>query len=140
MIYLKSPIVNSIEIALTYPNYFVTKIRRDVLEDEVTFVKLYQSVTDYLSFEVDRLSSSAWLDFPKYYKYTGLELSLSFDQQVTQRETYDFLEYIGDLGGLFEGLTKIFTMILAPIVGYSLDSYIAQTIFMVKPKSPPKTK
>eukprot|EP00353_Schmidingerella_taraikaensis_P000924 CAMPEP_0185596530 /NCGR_PEP_ID=MMETSP0434-20130131/80811_1 /TAXON_ID=626734 ORGANISM="Favella taraikaensis, Strain Fe Narragansett Bay" /NCGR_SAMPLE_ID=MMETSP0434 /ASSEMBLY_ACC=CAM_ASM_000379 /LENGTH=53 /DNA_ID=CAMNT_0028225049 /DNA_START=510 /DNA_END=671 /DNA_ORIENTATION=- len=48
---------------------------------------------------------SAWTEFPTRekpdgkYKFTSFSIYVSGDQQVTERETYNILEWLGDIGG-----------------------------------------
>ena len=51
----------------------------------------------------------------------------------TQRETYDILEWMGDLGGLFEALQIIGYIIMAPITAFALSSHMANLLFLIKP-------
>ena len=76
---------------------------------------------------------SAWTDFPKKYKYTSMDVNLSYDQFVTNRETYDLLEFASDLGGLMGTLSFLGSVILGPILQYALNSHLARLLFLVKP-------
>ena len=33
-----------------------------------------------------------------------MEINMSYDASVTNRETYDFLQFVGDLGGFMEAI------------------------------------
>ena len=62
-------------------------------------------------------------------------MRLSYDQLVTYRETYDILEYFGDLGGLWEAFTVGGGLLMAPILAIALPQTLAAEIFMVKPRT-----
>jgi len=75
------------------------------LQDEVSFFQLGQAKTyHYLELQQGHMQISSWLDFPSRYKFTGIEVLLNKNKIEVNRQTYDVLQYIGDLGGLFEAL------------------------------------
>lgn len=57
--------------------------------------------------------TSAWDDFPNFYKITGLEILVSFDTVMTKRKTYDLLSLLSDMGGLFQALTSVFSILIS---------------------------
>ena len=54
------------------------------------------------------------------YKFCGFNLLISVDSQITERETYQLLEWMGDIGGLLDALLYLGRIIIAPITSYSL--------------------
>ena len=64
-----------------------------------------------------------------YYKFSSLELYVTLDSLVTERETYALLEWMGDLGGLFDALRYIGLYLIAPFASYSLKTELLSTIF-----------
>ena len=106
-----------------------------MIEDEIALLKVGgQEVTNYNSIEFVKPQTSAWLEHPFRYKFTGFELTLSFDQNVTFRETYGFLEWLGDIGGLLDALFISGSLILAPISAFALKSHLGSRMFSIKPK------
>ena len=59
---------------------------------------------------------------------------MSFDQNVTFRETYSFLEWLGDIGGLLDALVISGSFVLAPISAFALKSHLGSRMFFIKPK------
>ena len=53
-------------------------------------------------------------DPQRVYKFTSLWLEQSLTERVIERQTYSMLEFIGDVGGLFDGLSIIGGAICAP--------------------------
>ena len=105
-----------------------------MLQDEVGFVKTgKESVENFYTIDFIKPQPSSWTNYPSLYKFTGFELNLSFDENITQRETYDILEWMGDLGGLFEALQIIGYIIMAPITAFALSSHMANLLFLIKP-------
>ena len=59
---------------------------------------------------------SAYTSYPNKYKFIGLTISVEDSRNLISRETYSLLEFLGDIGGLYEFLylfsyavVKIFT-------------------------------
>ena len=50
------------------------------------------------------------------YKFSSLEVGLNLDLNVTNRQSYNFLEWLGDIGGLADALFIISEVLLS---GYS---------------------
>jgi hypothetical protein len=46
-------------------------------------------------------------DFPNNYKFTGVEIWLNHDLNFHNRESYNLLDFFGDIGGLFDTLFLI---------------------------------
>jgi len=47
---------------------------------------------------------------------------IDLDQQVTERETYSLLEWLGDIGGFLDALKYIGRIIAAPIAAYQFKA------------------
>ena len=85
-------------------------INKNLLSDEVNLFNLGQ--TDENEFETITFSSSmashsnTWptKDDRLTFILQGVRLKLSQEQTVIERSTYSLLEWIGDIGGLFDGL------------------------------------
>ena len=75
---------------------------------------------------------SKWDDWPvkdsitstsgKFYKFNSVVLNLDLELTTFERQTYDLLELIGDIGGLFDGLFLLAYVIIAPIAAIALQS------------------
>ena len=54
------------------------------------------------------------------------------DLKQTEREVYSFLDWVGDLGGLFDGL-KLFFLGLIGFFNYNMyNSYMVSQLFMTQ--------
>jgi len=73
--------------------------------------------------------SSAWLDYPDKYKITGIEIMFSYDIIDYNRQTYSVLEFLGDLGGLYDALYYLGHFIVAHYATRALDTSILSGIF-----------
>lgn len=50
----------------------------------------------------------------------SFEIHLSLDRQRYSRETYSFLDWLGDIGGLYGILLSIGGLIVKPLSNYAL--------------------
>jgi len=48
---------------------------------------------------------------------------------VTERSTYSLLEWLGDIGGLFDALHIIGGFIVGPVAGFSLKAQLLHSVF-----------
>ena len=65
------------------------------------------------------------------YKLTSLWLEQGPTKRIVERQTYNFLEWLGDVGGLFDGLLMILSVLMQPFAKYALrmvlmDSMLGQ--------------
>ena len=80
--------------------------------------------TEFMSHSLSLAMPSAWNRFPTVenpslqYKYLSVEFNLDMDLMSWQRDTYSTLDWLGDMGGLFDALFTIFKAMLAPISTY----------------------
>ena len=87
--------------------------------------------------------ASAWNKFPtkedpsKKYKFTSLEINLSPDKLVVNRETYSMLDWLGDLGGLFDALRLLCTLGIFPVSSFSLQATLMSKLFRQRPSTDP---
>jgi len=51
--------------------------------------------------------SSSLIYYPENYKVTGLEILANYDVIRINRETYSLLQFLGDLGGLYDALVLL---------------------------------
>ncbi len=68
---------------------------------------------------------SAFNIYPSYCKIAGLHLSLSYDVDSFSRQTYDLLNFVGDLGGLHDGLYAICSLIIGSfsVLNFNIKLY-----------------
>lgn len=52
---------------------------------------------------------------------------------IINRETYSLLDWLGDLGGLFDALFLIFSLIVAPVASFSMRATLLSKFFRFKP-------
>ena len=81
---------------------------------------------------------SAWIYFPTdenpstRYKFASIEINFSLDVKQWNRQTYSLLDWLGDLGGLFDALLYICRMLISPLSVYTLKQTILTNMFRFK--------
>ncbi len=80
--------------------------------------------------------ASSWNKYPtkenpsSRYKFTSVEIILHPDKLVSNRQTYSLLDWLGDMGGLFDALRYTCYWIVSPIASFALQSTIMSKLFL----------
>lgn len=69
------------------------------------------------------------------YKFTSLEVNVNTSIKAYTRETYDVLSWLGDCGGLRDGVIWIGSVIISAFSSYSMKNLLLTTLFRVIPSS-----
>ena len=85
-------------------------------EEEFTTVQFDAPAPSFLSKWPDKKGSD------NGYKVISSFVTLSMDQNVIERQTYSILEWLGDVGGLFDMLTLIGSKLIGPFTLFSLKA------------------
>ena len=59
-------------------------------------------------------------------------LELGQDYLKIERKTYSLLEWVGDVGGLFDGLLIIFSSLLGSLASFTLKEKILSLVFKLE--------
>ena len=59
---------------------------------------------------------------PTMRKFNSLWLEQHIEKSIIERNTYSFLDWLGDVGGLYDGLRKPASMIAYPIAMFLMKS------------------
>ena len=106
------------------------------MEDETELVQYGQS--DEISFEKLRLNNPEPSDRVKWptrdsptdqYKFNSVWLELGQNLIVVERSTYSLLEWLGDVGGLFDGLKLVTNPFIGLFAAYSLQNNLISLAF-----------
>ena len=121
------------------PSWLNGQIMTNQLQDEVDYIQYGQEAeSTFYSFEMSQALPSSWIYWPtaehpsKKYKYVGIEINFHLDQKVVTRQTYSILDWLGDLGGLYDAIYYIFYILLKPISAFALNSTIMTSFFRLK--------
>lgn len=82
---------------------------------------------------------SSWRNHPQVhseglYKFVSMEVNLDKHSVRINRETYDILSWLGDIGGLIDSLYYLIFLLLKPFSKFSLSSLLLGSLFRVQPK------
>ena len=107
-----------------------------IVEDEVSFVNLAQLNTTsefgFNSVTMGSLGLSYSDDFEGYYKIAGFTLFRNSDRLKIQRDAYDFVTWIGDVGGLLDGLT-FFGFVIVNLIfvrKWNITAFIMERLYV----------
>ena len=70
-----------------------------------------------------------------YSDYSGvIDLSFATDKKTYnfQRSVYNLLDYVGDVGGLMDGLKLFASILIAPISSYNFNFSLLTNLFKVE--------
>ena len=88
-----------------------------------------------MTFSTGKSEASSYKEWPtkdkkSIYKLNSIVLSQGLKKTEIERQTYSFLEWIGDVGGLFDGLILLANYFVAPIATFSLRSILLSENFI----------
>ena len=64
------------------------------------------------------------------YKVVSLYIALTLDQIVIERQTYNILEWLGDVGGLFDMLRLLGKFFISPLAAFALKVELLTQAFL----------
>lgn len=74
---------------------------------------------------------SAMTDYPDYYKLFSVHFHLNDDIVFTERATYDLLDWISDIGGMYEFLVTLFGLFTYKFASIRLKALMTNRLFHV---------
>ena len=116
--------------------YIDGKFYRNDLEDESAFLQLgqHREIT-WHTFDLSEPQPTSWNKFPNddepgnKFKYASFNLELRQDLKEWNRRTYSALDFLADLGGLYDMLLLIMRTLVAPISGFTLTGLLKKSLF-----------
>ena len=63
------------------------------------------------------------------FKIHGMNLKLSSQVNIIERKTYNLLELLGDVGGLYDALMIIGSALVAPVSAFKLRTELLSKMF-----------
>jgi len=104
-----------------------TKLNINEVADESQTLQLgFAEEIEFYKFSVDAARASSWNKFPTpqnpstRYKYSSVEIILDPDKLVVNRQTYSLLDWLGDMGGLFDALRYLCMAVIHPVAQFTL--------------------
>ncbi len=128
---VKESIVVSTHLTFNNPQTIEAVITNAEVQDQVNFFQYGQS-TFYnfwnLLYRPTRPSSSN--EFPTNYKLVGIEFSVSPDLIYINRQNYNLLSFLGDIGGLDSTLEIIGAILIGGFSKSNAYSHLVSLLFM----------
>lgn len=114
-------------------------MERSILSDETEWIQLGQSVDkDFYKVNVLEPQISAWDVFPtpdspgSRYKFTSLEVNFSQNLNTIYRQTYSILDWLGDVGGLYDAVLIIIHVATLPFSTFALRTQLLSSLFRLR--------
>lgn len=111
-------------------------IWKNQLQDEIQLIKYGEEEEfEFNTVEFAPPIPSAWFDHPSLsnpdgrYKFTSVAFQMCLDSMIIERSTYSTLEWLGDVGGLFDALLIIGTLVASPMVSFIMKLNLMHSIF-----------
>ena len=126
------------------PTWFDGTLQKNHLEDEISFVQYGQQNDDiFYHYHLNEGRPSSWNEFPTAqskstkFKYASIEWNYDHNLFHWQRQTYSLLDWLGDLGGLFDALWYVVSLIVRPASAFVLQT-ILLTFFRIQDRKQAK--
>ena len=72
---------------------------------------------------------SSWTNYPFQYKFMSIAYELNQDIHYTDRTSYDFLNMMGDIGGVLEILLLVCHMIAGSFAVLRIKAIVSNRLF-----------
>ena len=133
--------VEGFQIDANRPSFIPWKLQHNRLFDETEWLQWGQMYhSHFWTHRVEPVAPSNLNQWPTKdekklrYKYSSVYLELLQDKIVIERQTYSTLDWLGDVGGLYEMLILIGAFFMYPISQFSLSAAILVKNFRLIPK------
>ena len=106
--------------------------------DETSYLQLGQvNEGQFTSINMKDTDVTAFAEWPTKenpvpYKFNSIYLELSHSTEVYERSTYSLLEWLGDVGGLYDGLGLLSNFLLVPLSHFVLKARLLSSVFKVQ--------
>ena len=121
------------------PNWIDYALEKHQVSDRIDWLQYGQETEyEYFGYALQDHHASSMRDYPDNYKFTSVEISINPDLRVIERQTYSVLEFMGDMGGLFDALYAIGSWIIFPIVTFRMKENVRSQLYMLKPETEKK--
>jgi hypothetical protein len=109
-----SGVVLSQHIDKTQANWGQAHIVNTALKDDIDYLRFMpQQEYDFFNFDIKPLALSFEDYYPTRYKVAGYSIFRALNREILERQTYDFLNFLGDVGGLDGVLIIVFYYLTA---------------------------
>ena len=133
---MKESIITNIQVDQHLSSWISTKLTSNLLADETQFLQFgFEEEFEFSTVEFENPVPSSFNVWPTkekpdtYYKIVSAFLTLSMDQNVIERQTYSFLDWLGDIGGLYDALRLIGLFVVAPFSSLKQKAELLFNVF-----------
>ena len=121
--------MTKISISADSPSFVTSTVQSQLLVDEIDLFQMGQQFeTEFKTFSFNAAEPSSINNFPspeepeKVYKICGAWIELSQNLITTERQTYSMLEWVGDVGGLLDGLSLLAYIFMLPFTAFTMEA------------------
>ena len=147
---LHHSVLKKLRADMLSPHWFKTFVQTAELNDEIAWLQLGQeSIVEFEKIEfIDSYFKSGWAQWPTKeipdgkYKYTSIVVLFNQNLVRINRTAYSSLDWLGDVGGLFDALYLIGKFLMGPLATFTLQAELLSQGFRFLPslssnKAPP---
>lgn len=100
---------------------------------------IWNIFSDHINERGFTLSESENEEFPKASNnpHVMVEISMSLNEQFTKRKVMTFVDWLSQVGGLLNILTKLIYVAIGILQFDSLTNVLVRRLYFVQPKFPP---
>jgi hypothetical protein len=104
----------------------------DEIEDETEYVQWGNTYDQqFMSIKMEVNQKSSWVVYPDRFKFFSIHLLLDPDIKTTERNTYSFFAFVGDIGGLTEFLLGFFGYLAKPFAMMRMKALLTNRLHHV---------
>jgi len=120
------------QFSMSKPAFSRNMVRVNELDDETSYINYGQEVSrQFINFNMKPNEISSEINYPEKYKFFSVHFSLDQDIYKIERSTYDLLDLIGDIGGVFEFFSFALKALCLPFQTMRLYALIANRLFLL---------
>ena len=120
------------QFSMSKPAFSRNMVRVNELDDETSYINYGQEVSrQFINFNMKPNEISSEINYPEKYKFFSVHFSLDQDIYKIERSTYDLLDLIGDIGGVFEFFSFALKALCLPFQTMRLYALLANRLFIL---------
>jgi hypothetical protein len=113
------------------PNFIHSEIQLASVQDQYSIIQLGQTTEhEFYFWGMTPIQPSAWTIFPSKYKFTGIEIMMSFDTIQYSRQTYGLLQLMSDIGGLGQALMFVASTFFSWFAQMNAGLFLMRNLFV----------
>lgn len=122
--------MKTVQVEPNLPVFVESELERNELEDETSFLNFWQiDITEFMTttFNKPEFASSSYRwpskDNPNsFYKFSSFWVEQGQTKTKIERSTYGLLDWVGDVGGLADGLIYLIKVFVSPFAALQMKA------------------